>query len=128
VPRAARRAEGPAAARSSYDRIYAVVRRIPAGRVSTYGAVASLAGCAGQARLVGYALHALPAATAVPWHRVVNARGAISVPGAGGVRQRLLLAREGVAVDPRGRLRLDKHGWAPGQGRPRTGRGGERRA
>ena len=59
---------------SSYQRIYAVVRRIPEGRVATYGQVASLAGLAGQARQVGYALHALPDGTAVPWHRVVKDR------------------------------------------------------
>ena len=63
----------------SYQRIYAVVRQIPEGRVATYGQVASLAGLAGQARQVGYALHALPDGTAVPWHRVVNASGGISL-------------------------------------------------
>lgn len=51
---------------SSHNRIYAVVRRIPAGRVLTYGDVAALADLPGHARLVGYALHALPEHTAVP--------------------------------------------------------------
>ncbi|HVE79870.1 MAG TPA: MGMT family protein [Gemmatimonadaceae bacterium] len=105
-----RRHAGPA---SSYERIYAVVRRIPEGSVATYGAVAVLAGVPGQARLVGYALHALPARSTVPWHRVVNARGAISLPaGDAAVRQRLLLVREGVAVDAAGRVRLARSLWA----------------
>jgi methylated-DNA-protein-cysteine methyltransferase-like protein len=62
----------------SHNRIFDVVRRIPAGRVLTYGDVAALAGLPGHARLVGYALHALPDGTTVPWHRVINARGGIS--------------------------------------------------
>ena len=69
----------------NYRRIYAVVRRIPRGRVASYGQVARLAGLPGHARQVGYAMHALPAGTTVPWHRVVNAQGAVSrrrVPGA----------------------------------------------
>ena len=63
----------------TYSRIYAVVRRIPRGRVATYGQVAELAGLPGHARQVGYALHALPRGTTVPWHRVLNARGALSL-------------------------------------------------
>ena len=98
---------------SSYQRIYAVVRRIPEGRVATYGQVASLAGLAGHARQVGYALHALPNGTAIPWHRVVNAKGGISLrsmPG-GELVQRGLLEREGIPLDPRGRVALAKVRW-----------------
>lgn len=101
---------------ASYQRIYAVVRRIPTGRVATYGQVASLAGLAGHARQVGYALHALPEETAVPWHRVVNASGQISpraVPG-GELAQRLMLEREGIRLDPRGRVALTRLRWVPG--------------
>jgi methylated-DNA-protein-cysteine methyltransferase-like protein len=100
---------------SSYQRIYAVVRRIPEGRVATYGQVASLAGLAGHARQVGYALHALPDGTAVPWHRVVNANGGISLrsmPG-GELVQRGLLEREGIRLDPRGRVPLARVRWLP---------------
>jgi methylated-DNA-protein-cysteine methyltransferase-like protein len=100
---------------SSYQRIYRIVRRIPAGRVATYGQVATLAGLAGHARQVGYALHALPEETAVPWHRVVNAAGRISrrsLPG-GELVQRLLLEREGVSLDARGRVPLRRIGWTP---------------
>jgi methylated-DNA-protein-cysteine methyltransferase-like protein len=100
---------------NSYQRIYAVVRRIPEGRVATYGQVASLAGLAGHARQVGYALHALPKGTAIPWHRVVNADGGISLrsmPG-GELAQRGLLEREGIRFDPRGRVPLARVRWRP---------------
>jgi methylated-DNA-protein-cysteine methyltransferase-like protein len=100
---------------SSYQRIYAVVRRIPEGRVATYGQVALLAGLKGHARQVGYALHALPDETAVPWHRVVNASGGISLramPG-GELVQRALLEREGIRLDPRGRVPLARVRWVP---------------
>lgn len=98
---------------SVYERIYAVVRRIPRGRVATYGQVARLARLPGHARQVGYAMHALPAGTRIPWHRVVNAEGRVSrrrVPGAE-LTQRMLLEREGVRFGPGGRIPLAKHGW-----------------
>jgi methylated-DNA-protein-cysteine methyltransferase-like protein len=99
---------------NSYVRIYAVVRRIPRGRVATYGQVAKLAGLPGSARQVGYALHALPGASALPWQRVINASGAISLhPMNGGISQRILLEKEGVRFDARGRVSLTKFGWRP---------------
>ena len=106
-------------AESTYSRIYSVVRRIPRGRVATYGQVAELAGLPGHARQVGYALHALPAGTAVPWHRVLNAQGALSLrrtPGAE-LSQRLLLEREGVRFDARGRVNLTKVRWRAARSR-----------
>ena len=99
---------------SSYQRIYAAVRRIPRGRVSTYGAIARVAGLAGQARQVGYALSALPAGTSVPWHRVTNAQGRLSLErsaSGAGITQRHRLVREGVVVDASGRVSLEKFGW-----------------
>ena len=97
----------------AYTRIYAVVRRIPRGRVATYGQVARLAGLPGRARQVGYALHALRNGTPLPWHRVVNAQGGVSRrAGSGGeITQRLLLEREGIAFDARGRLSLKRVAW-----------------
>lgn len=100
---------------SAYQRIYAVVRRIPRGRVATYGQVAALAGRPGQARQVGYALHALRPGDRVPWHRVINARGELSprsAPGWDRVQRRRLEA-EGVDFDGRGRVALDDFGWRP---------------
>jgi methylated-DNA-protein-cysteine methyltransferase-like protein len=99
----------------SYARIYAVVRRIPRGRVATYGQVAGLAGLAGHARQVGYALHALGAESRVPWHRVINARGGVSpraLPGWERV-QRQLLEDEGIRFDDGGRVALDRYRWRP---------------
>ena len=99
----------------SHQQIYKLVRRIPAGRVATYGQIASLAGLAGHARQVGYALHALPAGTTVPWHRVVNAQGGISrraVPGSELIQQQLL-EREGIELDARGRVPLSRVRWSP---------------
>jgi len=100
----------------SYGRIYAVVRRIPRGRVATYGQVALLAGLPRQPRLVGYAMHALPNGTDLPWHRVINAQGRVSARSgddAGGLRQRVLLEAEGLRFDAAGRISLARHGWKP---------------
>jgi methylated-DNA-protein-cysteine methyltransferase related protein len=85
-----------------------MVRRIPRGRVATYGQVASGAGLPGRARQVGYALHALPQGTRVPWHRVINARGAISrrAHPHEEITQRILLERERVEFDAGGRVNL----------------------
>ena len=105
-----------APAPSSWARIYAVVRQIPAGRVATYGQVAELAGLAGQARLVGYTLSALPETSTLPWHRVINAQGRVSArsSGAGGtVVQRLRLEAEGVEFGPGGRVPLERYRWRP---------------
>jgi methylated-DNA-protein-cysteine methyltransferase-like protein len=107
------------AAAGTHGRIQRVVSRIPRGRVATYGQIARLAGLRGQARLVGYAMHALPAGTRVPWQRVVNARGEISLPGSSAARQRTLLEREGVRFDARGRIDLDRYLWQPRP--PRSG-------
>jgi len=97
-----------------YERIWRVVRRIPRGRVATYGQVAVLAGIPRGARQVGYALHALRDGSGVPWHRVLNARGAVSLRSGGhDVTQRLRLEREGVRFDSGGRTDLDRFRWRP---------------
>jgi methylated-DNA-protein-cysteine methyltransferase-like protein len=98
---------------SLHERIYAAVRRIPRGRVATYGQIAREAGLPGQARLVGYALHNLPDHSDVPWHRVVNARGGISLDqifGSGRL-QRALLEAEDVIFTHDGRIDLTVYGW-----------------
>jgi methylated-DNA-protein-cysteine methyltransferase-like protein len=100
----------------AYARIYAVVRRIPKGRVATYGQVATLAGLRGHARQVGYAMAALRDGSVVPWHRVINAQGRVSPrkgEPAGSLRQRLLLEREGIVFDARGAVSLTRYQWAP---------------
>jgi methylated-DNA-protein-cysteine methyltransferase-like protein len=99
---------------TSYDRIYAAVRKIPEGRVCTYGAIARIAGLERQARLVGYALHNLRDGTGVPWHRVINAQGKLSLETVGsssGLTQRMRLRAEGVVVNAAGRVSLVQFGW-----------------
>ena len=97
-----------------WQKIYRAVKRIPRGRVSTYGTIATLAGLDGHARQVGYALHALPDGSSVPWHRVVNAKGEISPRSAGDSDelQRMLLEAEGVDFTLRGVIDLRRFGWS----------------
>ena len=103
------------AASDSYRRIYAVVARVPRGRVATYGQIATLARLPRHARLVGYALNVLPADSDLPWHRVVNAKGQVS-PRANALGheelQARLLAREGVRMID-GAIPLDRFQWRP---------------
>ena len=96
----------PPAGAGTYARIYQVVRRIPRGRVATYGQIAELAGIPGHARQVGYAL---------PWHRVLNARGALSLRRDSGaeISQRQRLEREGIRFDAAGRIALERLRWRP---------------
>lgn len=98
-----------------YPRIYAVVCRIPKGRVATYGQIARLAGLPGCARQAGYALHALSDDSDVPWQRVVNAQGRISKRSESGMDQiqRQLLEAEGLVFDSRDRLDLESVQWRP---------------
>jgi Predicted methylated DNA-protein cysteine methyltransferase len=95
-------------------RIYAIVKRIPRGRVATYGQVATLAGLDGHARQAGYALHDLPDGSNIPWHRVINAKGEISPRSAGDSHelQRMLLEAEGVEFDLVGRVALKRYRWS----------------
>lgn len=93
--------------------VYAVIRRIPEGRVATYGQVAALAGRPRAARQVGYALAAAPRELQLPWQRVINARGGISRRADPGDEdyQRLLLEAEGVVFDGQGRVSLKCYQW-----------------
>jgi methylated-DNA-protein-cysteine methyltransferase related protein len=98
----------------THSRIFETVNRIPRGRVATYGQIARLAGMPGHARLVGYALHALPEGSVVPWHRVVNRSGGISLPPGdlSHSLQRSLLESEGVVFDEAdSRIDLSKYQW-----------------
>ncbi len=99
-----------------YDRVYELVRRVPAGSVITYGHVALLLGAPAAARAVGYALHNLPTGhTDVPWWRVINASGAISLKGRGAQAdlQRQLLEDEGVHFNTAGHTELGRYRWWP---------------
>lgn len=97
------------------EKIYKVVMQIPKGKVATYGQVASLAGNARWARVVGYALHNNPLEGVIPCHRVVNRQGktADTFAFGGGDAQRKLLQKEGVVFNEDGSIDLNKYGWKP---------------
>lgn len=98
--------------RTLYGRIYGIVRQIPYGRVATYGQIAAIVGRC-TARSVGYAMAGVPAATDIPWYRVINSAGKISDRrrGDGSIRQRKLLEAEGVRFDQLGRVNFYEVGW-----------------
>ena len=100
---------------SHYRRIYAVVRRIPKGRVATYGQIAALAGLPGHARQVGYALRRASETLRLPWHRVINAQGRVSQRSSpdGDRLQYLLLDSEGIDFDVHGKIVLERYQWKP---------------
>lgn len=100
------------------ERVYALVRLVPRGRVVSYGGVAALLGSPRAARGVGGALAALHEDTDVPWWRVVNRNGEISIKGPmhGAAIQRMLLAQEGVEPGRGGRIDWQRFGWLPGPG------------
>ncbi len=108
-----------------WERYYRIVRRVPRGRVTTFGAVAALAGQPRAARQVGYALSALKGTKHdVPWQRVLGKRAAETagvslLDPMGAAVQRDLLEAEGVAFDDRGRVSLASHGWKVGAAKPR---------
>ena len=98
---------------SVYDKIYGWVKRIPDGKVATYGQIAELTGKC-SARQVGYAMAALPHDTRVPWHRVINSQGRISLRSGseGHQLQRILLEAEGIVFSQDGEIDLAKYRWA----------------
>lgn len=102
-----------------YEQVYAVVRRVPAGQVTSYGRIAQMLGTPKAARAVGYALRALkdkqadPAYMDIPWHRVINGQGRISISNReyGAEMQARLLREEGVDVDQELRIDLNRYLW-----------------
>ena len=96
------------------QRVWREVARIPPGRLATYGQIADLIGAYGCARQVGWALRRLTLPSEVPWHRVVNAQGRISMSlsreGSDWIQRELLMA-EGIPVDGEGRLPLRQFLW-----------------
>jgi methylated-DNA-protein-cysteine methyltransferase-like protein len=94
------------------EMIYAVVRQVPPGRVTTYGTIARILGSC-TAREVGYAMAATPKGSNVPWQRVINSQGKISPHGFGygSAAQRQILEEEEIVFDLSGKVDLDKYGW-----------------
>src|SRR5438105_3707216 len=115
-----------------YRAIYAVVRRIPAGQVATYGQVAELAGIPGGARVAGAAMKVSKPTDRLPWQRVIGkasrTRGRIAIHDPiGAAVQRKLLAREGIKIGETGLVALDRYGWLPVGATGRAKRSGGRR-
>ena len=108
------------------DKVCAIILQVPEGAVVTYGQVAALAGRPRAARQVGYILAALPESSTVPWHRVINAAGAVSRRGSGGGVpegfQRHLLEEEGVVFGDRGCVSLRRYRWHPPRDTRRSSR------
>jgi len=96
--------------KSDFDRVYDLVRLIPCGKVAAYGQIARWLGWPRGARTVGWALRSLHEGTDVPWHRVINAQGRISLRGDGGL-QRALLEAEGVIFDKAGKIDMKTYAW-----------------
>jgi len=98
-----------------YQVIWDTVLQIPPGRVASYGQVAEEAGLPRRHRLVGKALRELPVDSGIPWYRVMNAQGRISLPprSESAILQRELLEEEGVEFRG-GRVDLRRFGWLPG--------------
>jgi methylated-DNA-protein-cysteine methyltransferase-like protein len=95
-----------------FQRIWALVARIPRGKVATYGMLSDLVDRALTPVGVGWALRAAPDG-ALPWHRVVNSRGGVSTDTEHPGLQRAMLESEGVRFDADGRIDLDRYGWKP---------------
>lgn len=104
--------------RSFQSRVKSAIKRIPKGRVATYGQIAAIAGNPRAARQVVRALHASSEKEKLPWHRVINREGKISLkPGQGHELQRELLSKEGIKFDLSGAVEMSKFLWQPAQSR-----------
>jgi len=97
-----------------FAQVYLLVRQIPPGKVTSYGAIARMLAHPHAARTVGWALHSLPEGSDVPWHRVINSKGYVATAGweDGPSLQQTLLEAEGVQFDEHGCVDWDRFGWA----------------
>jgi methylated-DNA-protein-cysteine methyltransferase related protein len=102
----------------SWEPVYRLVKKIPRGRVTTYGELAMALRLPGGARAVGYAMAACPNGRGIPWHRVIGAGGKVRMPEPHASLQRRLLETEGVESDGHS-FNLKKFGWSPAKNRNR---------
>ena len=97
---------------SFFAKVHRLVQRVPPGKVVSYGTIARILEHPHAARTVGWAMHSIPKGMDVPWWRVINSKGRISLSGRGGAsRQRELLEAEGVEFDDRGCVNWERFGW-----------------
>ncbi|OSM95457.1 methyltransferase [Lonsdalea populi] len=95
------------------QRVFHIIAAIPFGQVATYGDIAHLAGSPRAARQVGAVLRNLPEGTTLPWHRVVNRKGELSLAGPSHQRQKKALVTEGIRFNLAGKIDLDLFRWRP---------------
>jgi len=101
--------------RNFFQKVWYIVSRIPEGKVASYGQIAALLGSPRAARTVGWALHSTPENLDIPWHRVINSKGRISLdcgehdPNL----QRVLLEQEGVIFNEKGQVDMSQFQWCP---------------
>ena len=109
--------KSPLKSNNTYSMIYQIIRKVPKGKVATYGQIAFLVGIPRGARQVGYALHSLPDGSDVPWQRIINSRGKISYKSASFFEniQYQLLVSEGIIFEESGKIDLQKFQWNPTQ-------------
>jgi methylated-DNA-protein-cysteine methyltransferase-like protein len=101
----------------SWDPVYRLIKKIPRGRVTTYGQLAKALRLPGGARAVGYAMAATPKGKGIPWHRVIGAGGRVRVPEPHASLQRRLLETEGIEFDG-GSIDINIFGWSPDRKKP----------
>src|SRR5271170_4809257 len=96
----------------SWDPVYRLIKKIPRGRVTTYGELARALRLPGGARAAGYAMAASPSGRGIPWHRVIGAGGRVRMPEPHASLQRRLLETEGVPIEE-SRINMERYGWSP---------------
>lgn len=111
----ARKKAADTAPENFYEAVYRLVRKIPKGRVMTYGQIATILGAPRAARAVGYAMKAVKDGDRIPWQRVINRHGQISPRGTaeGAILQKLMLETEGVRFDANEACDLKRYQWEP---------------
>jgi len=97
------------------QRIISIIAAIPIGKVATYGQIAAMAGQPRAARQVARLLHSSSQKYNLPWHRVINAQGGISLDGSSAINQRRKLRTEGIEISPSDRIDLSIYQWNSNQ-------------
>lgn len=111
---------------SSWDPVYRLVKKIPRGRVTTYGALAKVLRLRGGARAAGHAMAACPSSRGIPWHRVIGAGGRLLIREPHSSLQQRLLETEGIIIDGK-RVNMKKYAWSGPKARAKSKRSAQPR-